>query len=96
MPRNVSDRHYHTLSPHERFVLLIEAMARRDDAEADRLEDTCPHFTFRGEDQAFRDRMRQLYMIASRVALNLEGPMAQLRLMRTFQEHAAAFGSVLI
>jgi hypothetical protein len=91
MPRKINGQHYNTLTPHERFVLLVEAMARKDEAEADRLEDTCPQFTFRGEDQAFRDRMQRLYMIASWVALSLEGPLAQIRLAKMLHEHAEAF-----
>ena len=35
-------RHYEVLTPDERFVLTVGAMARRDDEECDRLADTCP------------------------------------------------------
>jgi hypothetical protein len=33
------------LTPAERFALSVEAMARRDDADPDRLEDSCPKLT---------------------------------------------------
>jgi len=90
MARQINDQHYKTLTSHERFVLLIEAMARRDEAEADRLEATCPQFLYRAEDQAFRDRMRRAYMIASWVALGLEGPLAQMWMAKSLQEHSEA------
>ncbi len=35
-------RHYGSLTPAERFSLTVEAMARGDEKEADRLEDACP------------------------------------------------------
>jgi hypothetical protein len=91
MPKQINNQHYKTLTSHERFVLLIETMARRDDTEANRLEATCPQFLYRAEDQAFRDRMHRAYMIASWVALGLEGPLAQIRLAKTLHEHAEAF-----
>ena len=40
MARQINEDHYKTLTAHERFVLLIEAMAREDETEADRLEAT--------------------------------------------------------
>ena len=91
MARQINDQHYKSLTSHERFVLLVEAMARRDDAEADRLEATCPQYLYRAEDQAFRDRMRRAYMFASWVALGLEGPLAKIRLANSLHEHTEAF-----
>lgn len=91
MSKHVAERHYEILTSHERFALVLEAMARRDDAEADRLEDTCPRFLYRTEDQAFRDRMRRVYGIASRVCLNMRGGMAELRMARIFREQVDCF-----
>ena len=93
MSKHVTDRHYETLTSHERFALVLEAMARRDDAEADRLEDTCPRFLYRAEDQAFRDRMRRAYGIASRVCLNMRAGLAQMRMARLFHEQADCFAA---
>jgi hypothetical protein len=92
----LADHHYTTLSAQERFALLLEAMARRDEVEADRLEETCPRFTYRAEDQAFRDRMRRAYMIASRVCLNIQSGLAQLRLARAFHNDAARFADPVV
>ena len=91
MSKHVADRHYEILTSHERFALILEAMARRDDGEADRLEDTCPRFLYRAEDQAFRDRMRRAYGIASRVCLNMRAGLAQLRMARLFHEQSDCF-----
>ena len=79
-------RNYEALFPHERFVLTIEAMARGDEVECDRLEDTCPQFTYRAEDAEFRDRMRRVHGIASRVCLNMRAGLAQIRMAQTFRE----------
>jgi hypothetical protein len=40
-------QHYHLLTTDERFQLFADAMARRDDQELDRLENSCPrkHYT---------------------------------------------------
>ena len=50
MAADPMSRHYAALTAPERFALVVEAMARRDSAEADRLEDTCPRLTYRMED----------------------------------------------
>jgi hypothetical protein len=91
MAGRVADQHYGRLSAQERFALLLEAMARRDEREADRLEDTCPRQTYRGEDQAFRGRMLHAYMIASRAWLDLQPGLAQLRMAVAFQSCAGQF-----
>jgi hypothetical protein len=84
-------RHYGTLTAHERFALLVEAMARRDDREADRLGDSCPRLTYRVEDQAFRERMRLAHTIAGRVCLNMRAGLAQIRMAKVFCEQAGQF-----
>jgi hypothetical protein len=79
-------RHYETLTAHERFALTIEAMARRDDVEADRLADSCPRFLYRSEDAEFRDRMKRAYSIAATVCLNMRAGLAQIRMAEKFRE----------
>ena len=82
---NSITRHYEALTPTERFTLTIEAMGRRDDAEADRLGDTCPRFLYRLEDAEFRDRMRRAYSIAATVRLNMREGLAQIRMAAKFR-----------
>ncbi|MCW2892951.1 MAG: hypothetical protein JWO75_2440 [Actinomycetia bacterium] len=87
----LGSRHYGTLIAHERFALTVEAMARRDDREADRLGDTCPRCTYRAEDQSFRERMRLAHTIAGRVCLNMRAGLAQIRMAKVFCEQAGNF-----
>jgi hypothetical protein len=87
----LGSRHYGSLTAHERFALLVEAMARRDDREADRLGDTCPRLTYRAEDQAFRERMRLASTIANRVCLNMRAGLAQIRMAKVFCQQAENF-----
>jgi hypothetical protein len=88
-------KHYDTLSPHERFVLMIEAMARKDEVECDRLEDSCPRLTYRAEDAEFRDRMRRVYHIAMTVALNMRAGLARVRMAEAFRETAPYFAAAV-
>lgn len=70
---------YETLTGHERFQLMVESMARGDEVECDRLEDSCPRYTYRCDDAQFRDRMRRAYIIAATVCLNLREGLTQVR-----------------
>ena len=76
-------RNYAVLTAPERFTLMVEAMARGDEAEADRLEDTCPQLACRMDDIEFRDRMRRLYTIAMMVTINLKWRLEQVRAAST-------------
>jgi hypothetical protein len=51
----ISDTAYEALSPRQRIIATIDAMARDDTAEIDRLKTTCPIKSYRREDAAFRD-----------------------------------------
>jgi hypothetical protein len=87
----LGSRHYEAFSAHERFALTVEAMARRDDREADRLGDSCPRLTYRAEDSAFRERMRLANTIANRVSLNMRAGLAQIRMAKVFCAHVEKF-----
>src|SRR5688572_28050230 len=84
-------KNYEQLTPHERFVLMVEAMARGDEVECDRLEDTCPQKVYRREDAEFRDRMKRAYMITMTVALNMRAGLARIRMAQAFRETAHLF-----
>jgi hypothetical protein len=96
MPADPMSRHYAALTPPERFVLLVEAMARRDEREADRLQDTCPQRVYRTDDAEFRDRMRRAYMITATVCLNMREGLAQLRMARTFRDASDVFATPVV
>jgi len=85
-------KHYEVLTPAERFALTIEAMARGDGNDADRLEDTCPRFTYYKEDVEYRDRMKRAYLIALLATINLKWRVEQVRSAEMFcklHEHFA-------
>jgi hypothetical protein len=65
MTDNTLKNHYPQLRPHERFRLVVEAAARRDDDEVVRLAGSCPRRTYRMNDLAYMSRVQA----ASRVAL---------------------------
>jgi hypothetical protein len=83
--------HYACLTPAERFALTIEAMARGDEAEADRLEDACPKFDYRHNDAEFRDRMQRSYTIALLATVNLQKLLAVIRCSSVFVEQHRAY-----
>jgi hypothetical protein len=58
---------------------MLEALARGDNAEADRLDDTCPSFTYNLYDAEYRDRFQRCYLIALMVSLNLKWRLEQIR-----------------
>ena len=79
-------RNYRVLTPPERFTLAIEAMARGDDAEFDRLQDTCPKLDYRHNDAEYRDRLQRGYLIALLACLNLRSHLALIRGADVFRE----------
>jgi hypothetical protein len=79
-------RSYAVLAPHERFALMLEALARGDEAEADRLDDTCPRLTYNLEDQEYRDRMHRAYLIVLLAWGNLQKLMAIIRTSTVFKD----------
>jgi hypothetical protein len=66
---------------------MIEAMARGDEVECDRLEDSCPRGLYRCEDPSFRDRMRRAYMIAATVVLNMREGLVRIRMAEALRQH---------
>src|SRR4051812_30893982 len=77
-------RSYVVLTPPERFTLIVEAWARNDQAEADRLEDTCPKRDYRHNDAEFRDRLQRSYTIALLACVNLQKLLAVIRCSNVF------------
>jgi hypothetical protein len=67
MNANAMTRHYDRLTPAERFPLILQANARGDEAEADRLASAAGWLAFRQRDftpyaEAFRDLAEAVYM----------------------------------
>ena len=79
-------RNYHVLTPAERFSLALEAMARGDDPEFKRLQDTCPKLLYEHNDAEYRDRLQRAYLIALLACLNLRPHLALIRGTVVFRE----------
>src|SRR5436305_41128 len=77
-------RNYRVLTPPERFSLMVEALARDDQTEADRLEDTCPKLNYSHNDAEFRDRLQRSYTIALLMCVNLQKLLAVIRCSGVF------------
>ena len=74
-------RLYENFRPRERLVLVLEAMARGDEAEADRLRHACPRKTYTGPDAAFDDRFHMVLDIVTVVSIDLRSLTGQLRIL---------------
>ena len=69
----ISDTAYEALSPRQRIIAVVDAIARDDTAEIDRLKTTCPIKTYRQRDVAFTDTMEALDMAGLAVETDLRG-----------------------
>lgn len=74
-------RLYDNFRPQERLVLVLEAMARGDETEADRLRHACPRKTYTGPDAAFEDRFHLALDIVAIVSIDLRSLVSQLRIL---------------
>jgi hypothetical protein len=86
---------YDRLEPEERFRAALEAAARDDNEEYDRLWDTCPMRHYSMTDAAFTDRWRASSTLAIAVAIDLGPRLANLRMLAATREtlpHAVALG----
>src|SRR5689334_386760 len=72
---------YATFAPPERLTLLLEAMARRDDAEVERLRETCPRRTYTQVDAAFEERLRLAFEVLAVVCIDLRAMWAKLYML---------------
>ena len=65
-------RLYDRLTPDERLCAFVDALARKDDQELDRLNETCPRKTYVCDDWAYRGRLRDLWILAMNHALDIQ------------------------
>ena len=75
-------RLYEQFAAAERLTLLLEAMARDDAAEAQRLRRTCPRATYTSEDPEFEDRWTMAFDIMSVVCIDLRCLWGKLTVLR--------------
>jgi len=81
-------RQYGTIGGEERFRLLLEARARADAREVERLADTCARRSFSLPDPACFDRVDASWDLAVGVALEISPRLAQLRMLEATPELA--------
>jgi hypothetical protein len=62
---------YPWLHPSERLTLLLEAMARGDETEADRLHSSCPRKTYVQQDAAFNGRLSLAFEMMTLLCIDL-------------------------
>lgn len=67
---------YKQFTPNERLALLVEAAARRDHAESDRLWQTAPIVRLQGVHPEVSEKFRELEALASAVVITLQGLIA--------------------
>jgi hypothetical protein len=76
-----ADRLYETFKPPERLTLLLEAMARDDAAEAQRLTDSCPVKSYSGPDHGFHGRLDMAFCTVAVVCIDLRAMWAKLHML---------------
>lgn len=80
---------YHLLKPHERFRAALEAAARGDDRERERLVATCPRKDYRMPDADYLDRVDGSRDLALGVAIAIAPELAQARMLTPIAELTA-------
>jgi hypothetical protein len=74
---------YRNLPPEERFRLIVQSEAVNNDAEVQRLIDTCPKKTYTQRDAVVMDRVERLAALVTTFCVDLAPPLAQLRLLKS-------------
>ena len=76
---------YPSFTPHERFRLVVEAGARQDYQEVERLAVTCPHETYYMNEAAYQDRVQTGSSIATMAWILFAPPLAKLEMIKAFR-----------
>ena len=84
-------KHYESLSGAERFVAAIEAMARGDAAEEERLDASCPRRSYEIDEPAYRRRMSVSFTCAAMACMSLLRDLESLRTVAVVREVAGVF-----
>jgi len=85
MRKDRLDKLYDRFTPEERFRLTLEALAREDEQEAERLSKRCPRRTYTMNDAAYEDKMRAGLQITMAICLDLAPRLAKLRMIEAFR-----------
>jgi hypothetical protein len=89
---------YNRLTPEERFQLVLEATARQDETEVERLANTCQRYRYTSgrNEPAYSDRIQASRKITICVCLVLMEISAKLMLIRTSQQYVTLLSRSLI
>ena len=79
-------QHYDVLTAEERFRLALQAFARQDRAEVDRLDRTCPRKRYTMSDAAYLDRRELIHTVTLAVCLDLTQYVAKLQVAAAFAD----------
>src|SRR5215218_990956 len=85
---------YDRLTAQERFRLVVEALAREDEREAERLSSTCPRKAYEMNDLDFSSRLRASQLISSYVGAELIGMVGALRTIEAHKEAVETYEEV--
>ncbi len=80
------DKLYGQFSPQERLTLLLEAMAREDWSETNRLRDSTPEKAYVMGDLAYESRREFVWQVAALVAADLRVTLGKLTIYESFAE----------
>src|SRR5215210_2610088 len=86
---------YDRLTAEERFRLVLEAAAREDEREAERLANTCPRKAYRINDPAFTERLRASQLISSYICAELMEVLGALQTIKVCKEAIEAYEEAL-
>jgi hypothetical protein len=86
---------YHRLTAEERFRLVVEAFAREDQREAERLSNTCPRKAYEMNDLDFSSRLRASNLIVSQVYAELMEVLSILRAIEACREAVETYEELL-
>ena len=87
---NIRGTVYEALSPRQRIIAAMDAIARDDTAEVERLKSTCPISTYRQRDAAFSDTVEALFGTGLAVEADLRGAALWWWMVRAVPEQGGA------
>lgn len=91
---NIKPSVYESLTSRQRVIATIEAEARGDEAEAQRLRDTCPKYTYRQTDAEYSQTMIRIVAFSLAVESDIRGQMIGV-LLSVVMEHDDALEKFL-
>lgn len=105
--RKIAPTVYEDLTPRQRIVACVEAEARGDEMEKQRLISSCPKVKYLSNDARFSDKIEKLFSLAMAVEADLRGfalafligirvdPKNAIQLLQPFADLRAAWNSVI-